>query len=96
MPLQGRNFREGGFVVYGIGYGAEGGRALNAILASAPMRALFSFPPVMLKPALAGGVSLAVEAVEAVEPLTAAVGAHGRRTECRSILSECRPWRSRS
>ena len=65
MPLQGRNFREGGFVVYGIGYGAEGGRALDAILASAPMRALFSFPPVMLKPALAGGVSLAVEAVEA-------------------------------
>lgn len=64
MPLKGRNFREGGFVVYGIGYGAGGGRALEAILAEAPVRALFSHPPVGLKPALEGGVGLILDGVE--------------------------------
>jgi hypothetical protein len=58
MPLKGRNFSEGGFVIYGIGYGAGGRRALEAALASGGLKALFSHPPVNLKPVLAGGVGL--------------------------------------
>ncbi|MFD0936119.1 hypothetical protein ACFQ12_13170, partial [Methylobacterium trifolii] len=65
MPLRGANFSEGGFVVYGIGYGAGGGRALDAILASTPIRALFSFPPVGLKPVLDAPVSLRFEGLDA-------------------------------
>ncbi|MDP4025106.1 hypothetical protein Q8W71_20970 [Methylobacterium sp. NEAU 140] len=61
MPLKGRTFSEGGFVVYGIGYGAAGGQALDAALAGAPMRALFSHPPVRIKPLLAGGLALRFE-----------------------------------
>ncbi|WP_457104963.1 hypothetical protein [Methylobacterium sp. P5_C11] len=58
MPLKGSNFVEGGFVVYGIGYGAGGGRALEAALRGNGLAALFSHPPVNLKPVLAGGVTL--------------------------------------
>ncbi|WP_305542569.1 hypothetical protein [Methylobacterium sp. NEAU K] len=58
MPLKGRNFSEGGFVVYGIGYGAGGGRALAAAVGSPGLKALFSHPPVSLKPVLASGLTL--------------------------------------
>ena len=61
MPLKGRRFSEGGFVVYGIGYGASGGRALDAVLAGPGLKALFSQPPVSLKPVLAGGIDLRFE-----------------------------------
>ncbi|MCJ2094752.1 hypothetical protein MKK67_19950 [Methylobacterium sp. J-072] len=58
MPLKGRNFSEGGFVIYGIGYGAAGGRALEAAVMAPGLKALFSHPPVSLKPVLAGGLTL--------------------------------------
>ena len=58
MPLKGRNFEASGFVVYGIGYGAGGQRALDAALSSGGLAALFRHPPVNLKPVLAGGVTL--------------------------------------
>ncbi|KST57188.1 hypothetical protein AO398_26025, partial [Methylobacterium sp. GXS13] len=58
MPLKGRNFAEGGFVIYGIGYGAAGGRALEAAVAAPGLKALFNHPPVNLKPVLAGGLTL--------------------------------------
>lgn len=64
MPLKGRRFSEGGFVVYGIGYGASGGRALDAVLAGPGLKALFSQPPVSLKPVLAGGIDLRFERAE--------------------------------
>ena len=64
MPLKGRNFTEGGFLVYGIGYGAAGGRALDAALGGAPLKALFSHPPVSIKPVLAGGLSPRFEAFD--------------------------------
>lgn len=65
MPLKGRNFSEGGFVIYGIGYGAAGGRALEAALAAPGLKALFSHPPVSLKPVLAGGLTLRFDRLDA-------------------------------
>ncbi|EIZ84905.1 hypothetical protein WYO_2278 [Methylobacterium sp. GXF4] len=58
MPLKGRNFSEGGFVIYGIGYGAAGGRALESAVSAPALKALFSHPSVSLKPVLAGGLTL--------------------------------------
>ncbi|MCJ2054285.1 hypothetical protein [Methylobacterium sp. J-070] len=58
MPLQGRSFSETGFVIYGIGYGPAGGRALDAVLAAPGLSALFSHPPVTLKPVPAGALAL--------------------------------------
>ena len=40
MPLKGRNFSEGGFVIYGIGYGAGGGRARRCAELTGPERAV--------------------------------------------------------
>ena len=65
MPLKGRNFSEGGFVIYGIGYGAAGGRALEAALATPGLKALFNHPPVSLKPVLAGGLTLRFDRLDA-------------------------------
>ncbi|TXN57439.1 hypothetical protein FV228_25610, partial [Methylobacterium sp. WL18] len=65
MPLKGRNFSEGGFVIYGIGYGAAGGRALEAALAAPGLKALFSHPPVSLKPVLTGGLTLRFDRLDA-------------------------------
>lgn len=64
MPLRGQNFSEGGFVVYGIGYGPGGGRALDVILAASPIRSLFSFPPIGLKPVLGAPVKLRFEDID--------------------------------
>ncbi|MCJ8141871.1 hypothetical protein MKI84_02990 [Ancylobacter sp. A5.8] len=51
MPVVGPNFSEKGFIVYGIAYGADGARALDVITGpQAPLRALFSDPPIFLKP----------------------------------------------
>jgi hypothetical protein len=64
MPLKGRNFSEAGFVVYGIGYGAGGGQALGAALAAPGLRALFSHPPVPLKPVPAGALTLSFDRID--------------------------------
>lgn len=64
MPLKGRNFSEGGFLIYGIGYGAAGARALDAALERPALKALFSHPPVSLKPVLAGGIALRFDRAE--------------------------------
>lgn len=61
MPLKGRNFAAAGFVVYGIGYGAASGQALDAALAAPGVRALFSHPPVTLKPVPAGALTLSFD-----------------------------------
>jgi hypothetical protein len=64
MPLRGRNFSEAGFVVYGIGYGPSGGRALATVLATPALRALFHHPPVTLKPIWAGALALSIDRVD--------------------------------
>ena len=64
MPLQGRNFSEAGLVIYGIGYGPEGGRALEAALTTPGLRALFSYPAVTLKPVQSGALALSFDRLD--------------------------------
>ena len=64
MPLQGRNFSEAGLVIYGIGYGSEGGRALEAALAAPGLRSLFSDPAVTLKPVSSGALALSFDRLD--------------------------------
>ena len=64
MPLKGRNFAEAGFVVYGIGYGPAGGRALETTLAAPGLRQLFRDPPVSLKPVPGGALSLGFDQID--------------------------------
>ena len=49
MPVTGRLFTERGLIIYAIAYGDAAGAALSRIVDSAPMRALFTDPPVRLK-----------------------------------------------
>ena len=64
MPLKGRNFSEAGFVVYGIGYGPAGGRALETVLAAPDLRRLFRDPPVSLKPVPGGALTLSFDRID--------------------------------
>jgi hypothetical protein len=51
MPVAGPNFSEKGFIVYGIAYGNTAARALDVITGQgAPLRDLFTDPPIFLKP----------------------------------------------
>ena len=49
MPVTGRLFTERGLIIYAIAYGDSAAAALSRIVDSAPMRALFTDPPVRLK-----------------------------------------------
>jgi len=51
MAVAGPHFSEKGFIIYGIAYGADAGRALDVLTANnTPLRTLFTNPPVFLKP----------------------------------------------
>ncbi|MGU3663429.1 hypothetical protein ACLBX9_04480 [Methylobacterium sp. A49B] len=64
MPLTGRTFSEAGFVVYGIGYGPGGERALEAALGAPGLRTLFSHPAVTLKPVPGGALALSFDRLD--------------------------------
>ena len=49
MPVTGRLYTERGLIIYAIAYGEEAAAALRRIVDAAPMRALFTDPPVRLK-----------------------------------------------
>jgi len=51
MTVVGPHFNEKGFIIYGIAYGADAGRALDVLTGrDTPLRQLFTSPPVFLKP----------------------------------------------
>ena len=49
MPVTGRLYTERGLIIYAIAYGDEAAAALERIVDAAPMRTLFTDPPVRLK-----------------------------------------------
>ncbi|MCS0502197.1 hypothetical protein [Ancylobacter mangrovi] len=70
MPVRGPNFAENGFIVYGIAYGERAAQALDVIVGpGTPLRALFSDPPIFLKPLEPQTLDLEVtpQAVDGVE-----------------------------
>jgi hypothetical protein len=50
MPTQGRHFREGGLMIYGIAYGKGADGILQQVLEKESIRKLFTKPPARLKP----------------------------------------------
>ncbi len=49
MPVTGRQYTERGLIIYAIAYGDDAAAALQTVVDSAPMRALFTDPPFRLK-----------------------------------------------
>lgn len=65
MPVQGRHYRANGLMVYAFAVGAEGGRALDALLASGRIARVITERPARLKPLDRDTVRLAPVQVEA-------------------------------
>lgn len=70
MNVKGRNYGASGLIVYGIGYGTEGGEALSAITEGEEMRRILTDPPVLLKPIEQAPISFLPRKVSGTEGVT--------------------------
>jgi hypothetical protein len=78
MPVKGAHYSANGLMVYVFAAGAEGARALDALLASGRVRRVITEPPARLKPLDRDTVRLVPRRVEGAAGVALAMDAAGR------------------